>query len=89
MSDLHPHTKPSSPLPLLSLIFAFIFPLAGVVMGHIALNQIRDNKIDGKDQGLAKAGTIISWVFLAIGLLVLIVYIIFFAYVVANPSDFD
>ena len=86
MSDLYPQTKPDSPLPLLSLIFAFVFPLAGVIMGHIALSQIRDGKINGKDLGLAKAGTIVSWVFMALGVLFIFLYIGFFAFLVSSGA---
>ncbi|MBP6312589.1 MAG: DUF4190 domain-containing protein [Flavobacteriales bacterium] len=55
---------------LLGFIFAFIFPLAGLVLSIIGLNKTRGG---GNGHGLALAGLIISIVFLAIyGVVVLI-----------------
>ena len=55
---------------LLGFIFAFVFPLAGLVLSIIGLNKTRGG---GNGHGLALAGLIISIVFLAIyGVVVLI-----------------
>lgn len=44
-------------LAVLAIIFAFIFPLAGLVLGIIALNQIK--KTGEKGRGLAIAAIIL------------------------------
>ncbi|MFC8615381.1 DUF4190 domain-containing protein [Micromonospora purpureochromogenes] len=55
-------------MAILSLVFAFVFAPAGIVLGHLAKRQIRRTGEDG-DQ-LATWGLILSYVFTAIGLLV-------------------
>ncbi len=52
-----------SALPVLSLVFAFLFPIAGAIMGHIALGQMNRGQIVDNNRGLAKAGLILGWVF--------------------------
>ena len=73
-------------LAIISLIAAFVFPLAGVVTGHIALSQIRQTGEQG--HGLAKAGLILSYVFIGIGILIAIAYVIFFV-VLIGASSYD
>ncbi|GAB4105523.1 hypothetical protein GCM10028790_45420 [Micromonospora taraxaci] len=48
-------------LAILSLVFAFVFPPAGAVLGHVAKRQIRTSGEDG-DQ-LATWGLILGYVF--------------------------
>jgi hypothetical protein len=55
-------------LAILSLVFAFVFPPAGIVLGHLAKRQIRQTGEEG-DQ-LATWGLILSYVFTGLGLLV-------------------
>ncbi|QLD28335.1 DUF4190 domain-containing protein [Micromonospora carbonacea subsp. aurantiaca] len=52
---------------MLSLVFAFVFAPAGIVLGHLAKRQIRRTGEDG-DQ-LATWGLILSYVFTVIGLI--------------------
>jgi hypothetical protein len=47
-----------------SLILAFVFPIAAIPLGHIARGEIRQSGEDGA--GLALAGLIISYVWLAL-----------------------
>ncbi len=47
-------------LAIISLIAAFIFPLAAVITGYIAQSQIRRTGEEGR--GLARAGVIIGMV---------------------------
>ncbi|RKN23813.1 DUF4190 domain-containing protein [Micromonospora musae] len=54
-------------LAILSLIFAFVFPPAGIVLGHLGKRQLRTSGEEG-DQ-LATWGLILSYVFTALGLL--------------------
>jgi len=63
-------------LAIISLIAAFVMPLAAIITGHIALSQIRRTGEQG--EGLAKAGLILGYVFVALGVLLVIAYIIFF-----------
>ncbi|MFC0507857.1 DUF4190 domain-containing protein [Micromonospora costi] len=55
-------------LAILSLIFAFVFSPAGIVLGHLAKRQLRTSGEEG-DQ-LATWGLILGYVFTALGLLV-------------------
>ncbi|MEY4079106.1 MAG: hypothetical protein RIS80_875, partial [Actinomycetota bacterium] len=71
--------KPESQLPLVSLILAFFFPIAGIVVGHIALGQMRRNEIPSTNEGMAKAGLILSYVFTALTVIVVVAYIAIFA----------
>ncbi|MET8229902.1 DUF4190 domain-containing protein [Micromonospora sp. NPDC005298] len=54
-------------LAILSLVFAFVFPPAGAVLGHVAKRQIRASGEEG-DQ-LATWGLILGYVFTGITLL--------------------
>lgn len=54
-------------LAILSLVFAFVFPPAGAVLGHLAKRQIRTSGEEG-DQ-LATWGLILGYVFTALTLL--------------------
>ncbi|MBM7492332.1 hypothetical protein JOD64_003554 [Micromonospora luteifusca] len=48
-------------LAILSLVFAFVFPPAGAVLGHVAKRQIRTSGEDGEQ--LATWGLILGYVF--------------------------
>ena len=50
---------PTSTLAILALVFAFIFPPAGIVLGHVARTQIRQTGEAG--DGLAVAGLWIGY----------------------------
>lgn len=58
---------------LLAILFAFIAPLAGIIFGHIALKQIKRNGDAGRGIGLT--GLIISYVFVGMIVLLLLLYI--------------
>lgn len=61
-------------LAILALVFAFLFWPAAIVFGHVARGQIRRTHESGS--GLALAGLIISYIFLAMTVLVVIGVII-------------
>jgi uncharacterized membrane protein len=70
--------QPSQPqktnlLAILSLVGAFVFSLAGLVLGIIALKQIKQTGEQGR--GLALAGIIISSISIVISVISLIVII--------------
>lgn len=54
-------------MAILSLVFAFLFAPAGIVLGHLARKQIAQTGEQGS--GLAKAGLILSYIFTGFGLL--------------------
>lgn len=68
---------PTNTLAIIALVLGFLIPLGGIICGHIALSQIKRTGESG--HGLALAGTVIGYVFTALGLLGLLFYIIFFA----------
>lgn len=57
-------------MAVLSLVFAFVFSILGVVFGHIALAQIQRTGEQGR--GLAVAGLIIGYISVALGIILLI-----------------
>ena len=59
---------------IVSLIGAFVFPLMGVIFGHMALSAAKKNEADNR--GMALAGLIISYAYFA---LLFFAVIIFFA----------
>lgn len=61
-------------LAIISLIGAFVFPLAGVICGHIALSQIKRTGENGR--GLAIAGLVIGYVYIAFVVLFVIIAIV-------------
>lgn len=48
-------------MAILSLVFAFVFAPAGIVLGHIAKKQIKERGEQGG--GLATAGLVLSYIF--------------------------
>ena len=79
-------SKSDSPLPILALVFAFIFPLVGAILGHVALSQIRQGKINDNNKGLATAGMIVGWVFTGLYITFIGAYIAIIAAVVSSGS---
>lgn len=60
-------------LAIVSLIGAFVFALAGVICGHIALSQIKRTGESGR--GLAIAGLVIGYAAIAFYILLFIIVI--------------
>ena len=63
-----------STLPILALVLAFVFAPAGVIIGHIALKQMREGRLVDTNRGLALAGVIVGWIYIALSVLIVIVY---------------
>jgi hypothetical protein len=74
--------RPESQLPLIALIGAILFPLVGIIVGHIALGQMKRGEIPSSNMGLAKIGLILGYVFMALGILAVVAYIVLFAAIV-------
>jgi hypothetical protein len=71
-------------MAILSLVFAFVFPVAGIVMGHVAKRQIRESGEQG--EGLATAGLWLGYIFTALGVLVCIGYVLLIAFAIGNGA---
>ncbi|MEO5920891.1 MAG: DUF4190 domain-containing protein [Pseudolysinimonas sp.] len=67
---------PTNTLAIVALILGFVVPLGGIIAGHIALGQVKRTGEGG--HGLALAGTILGYVFTALGVLGIIFYLVFF-----------
>jgi hypothetical protein len=65
-----------SALPVLALVLAFIFPIAGAIIGHVALGQMNRGQIIDTNRSLAKAGVILGWVFTALTFLLIVLYVV-------------
>ena len=76
------YMRPESPLPLIALLGGILFPLLGIIVGHIALGQMKRGEIPSSNMSLAKTGLILGYVFTALGILAVVVYIALFAAIV-------
>jgi K+-transporting ATPase c subunit len=78
-----------SALPVLALVLAFVFPLAGAIIGQIALSQMRQGRIIDTNRSLAKAGMILGWVFTGLSALFLVLYFVLIVWAVNSGYDFS
>jgi hypothetical protein len=67
-----PHRPPVNALATLSLLFAFVFPPAGAVLGHLGLARIRRTGELGRDRALA--GVTLSYAFIALTVIALVAW---------------
>jgi hypothetical protein len=65
---------PTNTMAILSLVFAFVFAPAAIVMGHVAKKQIRQSGESG--EGLATAGLWLGYIFTGLYVLLCAFYII-------------
>ncbi len=63
--------RPTNVLSIIALIAAFVIPLAGIIVGFIALGQIKKTGEGG--HGLALAGVILGFVFSVLYILLIVV----------------
>ncbi len=68
------YAPPTNTLAIVALVLAFVFPLGGIICGHIALGQIKRTGESG--HGLALAGTVLGYVFVGVTVLFLIIYFV-------------
>jgi hypothetical protein len=73
---------PTNTLAIITLIAAFVLPLAGIITGHIALKQLKTSGESG--HALAKWGLILSYIFVGLGVLFAIIWLVIVAAVVAT-----
>ena len=64
----------ASTLATLSIVFAFVFAPVGVVLGHVALAQIKRRGERGRDRALI--GLTLSYLFILFGIIALVVWLI-------------
>lgn len=67
---------------LLSIILAFLSPIAGIVFGHLGLSQIKRNGDAGR--GIALTGLIISYAYFVFLAIFIVLYIGFFAVMIGS-----
>jgi peptidyl-prolyl cis-trans isomerase B (cyclophilin B) len=75
---MYPPPRQTNAMAIGALVSAFFFPPLGIVLGHIALSHIRRSGEEG--HGMAVAGLVIGYVHTALWLLVIVAYVIFFAW---------
>ncbi|MBY0285824.1 MAG: peptidylprolyl isomerase [Mycobacteriaceae bacterium] len=83
----YPQPQPTNTLAVASLVCAFVFAPLGIAFGHISLSQIKKTGEEGR--GLAVAGLIISYVFTAFMVLVLVWAVIVIIAVGRSLEDMD
>lgn len=74
-------------LPVLALVLAFVIPLAGAIVGHIALSQMKQGRIVDTNKGLAKAGMILGWVFTGLTALFVLLWIVLLVWASSEGLD--
>ena len=87
----HVPSRPTNVLAIISLIASCLgFTVPGIIMGHIALHQIKSSGEQGR--GLALAGVIVGYCLFALTLVVVVVYVLvivgFVVWAGANASQF-
>ena len=63
-----------SALPVLAFVFAFLVPIAGIIMGRSALRQMYEGNISYSNSGLAMAAVTLGWIFTIVLALLLILF---------------
>jgi hypothetical protein len=76
-----------SALPVLALVLAFIFPIAGAIIGHVALGQMNRGQIVATNRSLAKAGLILGWVFTGLTFIFIVLYVVSFAWLISQDYN--
>lgn len=71
-----PNAAPTNTLAIVALVLGLTVPIGGIVLGHIALSQIKRTGEAGR--GMALAGLIIGYAYTALVVLAILAYILFF-----------
>jgi hypothetical protein len=71
-----PMAPTTNGLAIASVILAFIFPIAAIILGHVALNQINESRGTQEGRGLAIAGLILGYTFTALALFFMLLIMI-------------
>lgn len=75
---------PTNTMAILSLVFAFVFAPAGIVLGHVAKKQIRNTGESG--DGLATAGLWLSYIITSVYLLICAFYIVVVIFAIGSSG---
>src|ERR1700756_612072 len=81
---IYPQPRRTNAMAIAALVSAFVVAPLGIVFGHIALSQIRRSDEDGR--GLAIAGLVLGYVFTALYLLLIVIWVIMFALVTTEVN---
>ncbi len=73
-----------SNMPTIALVLAFFVPLAGVIVGHISLNQMKQGLISSANQSTAKTATILGYVFIGLGFIFGIIFAVVYGIMLSN-----
>jgi uncharacterized membrane protein len=76
--------RPTNTLAIVAFVLAFFVSIAAIICGYIALGQIRRTGEGG--HGLALAAVILGWVSIALSIIIVIVYFLFFAALVTSAN---
>jgi len=76
--------RPTNGMAIAAIICTFVCSPAGLVLGIIAKNQIKETGDGG--EGLASAAIIVSSIFLALSIIFVIVFVAIFAVAVSHSS---
>lgn len=71
---------------ILSMVFAFLCPILGIIFGKLGLNDIRKNR-NQKGEELAKAGIGVSIAFVVLAILTAILIIVIVAVAVKSGNN--
>jgi len=66
-------------------IFTGVTAVVGIILGHIALNQIKNTGEEGR--GMAVAGLVIGYILVVVAILVFIFYLVIFVWVVSQDTS--
>ncbi|MGY1710725.1 DUF4190 domain-containing protein [Geodermatophilus sp. SYSU D00758] len=69
-----PYRRPTNTLAVLSLVMAFVFAPAGLVLGIVARRQIRQTGEEG--DGLALAGIVVGGIACALVVLLVVLWVV-------------
>src|SRR4029450_1381647 len=69
-----PQSQKTNSFAPLSLVFAFLFAPAGVVLGHLGLAQIRRTGQRGRDRALI--GLTLSYAFIVVAVVALVIWLV-------------
>lgn len=69
----YPVAPKTNTMAILSLVFAFLFPLLGAIFGFIANGQLKEPGRNETGKGLATAGIVIGLILTAIPVIVIVV----------------
>lgn len=72
---------PTPMLAILGLVFAFVMPIAGLILSILGLKQAK--RENGNGHGLALAGLIVSIVYYVLAILVIIFYIMLILFAIS------